>query len=48
MAVKLDKGHRLVFEVANDPIPLKPDRGLDWLGVTAIRVLELAEDYHNE
>jgi proteic killer suppression protein len=45
-AVKLDKGFRLVFEVANEPIPHKPDGGLDWERITAIRILELAEDYH--
>ena len=47
LAVKLDKGFRMVFEVANEPIPLKPDSGLDWTQVTAIRILELAEDYHD-
>ena len=47
LAVKLDKGYRMVFEVANDPIPLKTDGGLDWNRVTAVRVLKLAEDYHD-
>lgn len=47
MAVKLDKGYRMVFEVANEPVPVKPDGGLDWSKVTAIRILELAEDYHD-
>ena len=47
LAVKLDKGFRMVFEVANDPIPKKDDGGLDWTQVTAIRILELAEDYHD-
>jgi len=46
LAVKLDKGFRMVFEVVNDPIPRKPDGGLDWSQVTAIRILKLAEDYH--
>jgi proteic killer suppression protein len=46
MAVKLDKGYRLVFEVADEPVPQKPDGGLDWSQVTAIRILKLAEDYH--
>ena len=46
LAVKLDKGFRLVFEVANEPVPRKKDGGLDWTQVTAIRILELAEDYH--
>jgi proteic killer suppression protein len=47
LAVKLDKGYRMVFEVANDPRPEKPDGGLDWAQTTAIRILELAEDYHD-
>lgn len=47
LAVRLDKGYRMVFEVANDPIPVKPDGGLDWGRVTAVRILELAEDYHD-
>jgi proteic killer suppression protein len=47
LAVKLDKGYRLVFEVANDPLPLKTDGGLDWNQVTAVRVLKLAENYHD-
>jgi proteic killer suppression protein len=47
LAVKLDKGYRMVFEVTNAPLPLKPDGGLDWSQVTAVRVLKLAEDYHD-
>lgn len=46
LAVKLDKGFRMVFEIANEPIPRKTDKGLDWNEVTAIRIIELAEDYH--
>lgn len=46
LAVKLDKGFRMLFEVANDPVPRKSDGGLDWTRVTAIRVLELSKDYH--
>ena len=48
IAVKLDGGYRIVFECANAPRPEKPDGGLDWAKVTAIRILELAENYHNE
>ncbi len=47
LAVKLDKCFRMVFEVVNDPIPRKPDGGLDWSKATAIQILELAEDYHD-
>jgi len=46
LAVKLDQGYRMVFEPANSPVPKKKDGGLDWSRVTAIRILELSEDYH--
>ena len=45
LAIDLDHPYRLIFEPANDPTPRKPDGGLDWTGVTAIRVLTV-EDYH--
>lgn len=47
LAVKLDKGYRMVFESADNPVPKKKDGGLDWNQVTTIRILELAEDYHD-
>lgn len=46
LAVDLDHPFRLIFEPANNPIPRKPDGGLDWTKVTAIRVLSV-EDYHD-
>jgi plasmid maintenance system killer protein len=46
IAVKLDQGYRLVFEPANKPVPTKPDGGIEWAQVTAVRILKLAEDYH--
>ena len=45
LAVDLDHPYRLIFESADDPIPRKPDNGLDWKRVTAIRILTV-EDYH--
>lgn len=36
---------RLVFEAADDPVPEKPDGGLDWDRVTAVRILELADTH---
>lgn len=47
LAVKLDKGYRMVFEPTNHPVPEKKNGGLDWTQVTAIRILELSEDYHD-
>jgi plasmid maintenance system killer protein len=45
LAVYLDGPWRLIFEPANAPVPKKPDGGLDWTRVTAIRILEV-RDYH--
>ena len=46
LAVKLDQGYRMVFEPANNPVAKKKAGGLAWTRVTAIRILELSEDYH--
>lgn len=45
LSVDLDHPYRLVFKVANNPIPRKPIGGLDWIRVTAIKILEV-EDTH--
>lgn len=44
-AVNLGGQMRLVFDVANDPIPRRADGGLDLLRVSAIRILDVV-DYH--
>lgn len=44
-AVDLKHPHRLVFTIANDPILLKSDSGIDLTKVTKIKILEVA-DYH--
>jgi len=46
LAVVLKQPYRLIFEPANDPVPRKPDGGLDWTQVTAIRILGV-ENYHD-
>ena len=46
LAVDLEHPYRLIFEPAHDPIPRKPDSGLDWAAVTALRFLSV-EDYHD-
>lgn len=45
LSVRLTGGKRLVFEPANEPLPVRSDGGLDWSRVDAIRVLEII-DYH--
>ena len=44
-AIDLKHPHRLVIEVANDPIPRNEDEGIDLKNVTAITVVEII-DYH--
>jgi len=45
LACSLSGRVRLVFTPANDPIPTKPDGGLDWSEVTAVMNVEIV-DYH--
>ncbi len=45
-AVSLDGGRRLVFESANDPIPVGDDGSVVWDKVTAVRIVFIG-DYHD-
>ncbi len=45
LAVDLVQPKRLIFEPDHNPMPRKPDGGLDWPHVTRIRVIEII-DYH--
>lgn len=45
LAANLDGGNRLVFEPDHDPLPTKPDGGLDWNQVSAVVVIEII-NYH--
>jgi len=36
---------RIIFLPMHEPLPLKPDGGLNWLKITAILILAV-EDYH--
>jgi proteic killer suppression protein len=45
-ALDLDGGKRLVFEAANEPVPLKKDNSIDWSNVTSIRIVFIG-DYHD-
>ena len=44
-AVDLVHPYRLVFTPCDDPVPRKPDGGIDTTRVTAITILEVT-DYH--
>lgn len=46
LSVNLDYPYRLIFEPANNPVPLKADGGLDWVKVTEICILGV-EDTHD-
>ncbi len=46
LAIDLVQPYRLIFEVANDPLPIKQDGGLDWSLVTEIKIIEI-ENYHD-
>ena len=41
----LDGPYRLIFEVANVPIPRRPDGGIDLQKVTRVRVLEITDTH---
>ena len=45
LSVDLDHPYRLLFEVVDEPVPRKPDGGLDWTRVTAVRIIGV-EDTH--
>lgn len=46
LTVDLVHPQRLVFEPADEPVPTKPDGGLEWKQVTTIRILSV-EDTHD-
>ncbi len=45
-ALDLVHPKRLVFEPANDPVPCKDDKSIDWQQVTQIRIVWIG-DYHD-
>ncbi|MEO8084455.1 MAG: type II toxin-antitoxin system RelE/ParE family toxin [Ardenticatenales bacterium] len=46
LAIDLDGPYRLIFEIADEPVPRRADGGLEWSGVRSIRILGI-EDYHD-
>lgn len=47
LSLDLEQPDRLIFEPADDPVPVKPDGGLDWTRVTAVRIKGI-EDTHEK
>ena len=46
LAMDVSRSRRLLFTPGDEPIPTKPDGGLDWVRVTSV-VIHRVEDYHN-
>jgi proteic killer suppression protein len=45
LSVRVHGGFRLVFQPDHDPVPRKPDGGLDWAAVSVIQIRDI-ENYH--
>ena len=41
LSMDLDGPYRLIFYPAHNPVPLKPEGGMDWKKVTAITIKEV-------
>ena len=45
IAANIGHPYRLIIEPVADPLPTKPDGGLDWSQVVAVQIVEIV-DYH--
>lgn len=45
LSIDLDGPYRLIFEPTNAPLPVKKDGGLDWVAITAIRLLGVVDTH---
>ena len=45
LSVDLEHPFRLVFRPDHDPVPVKPDGGLDWTMITKILVIEVVDTH---
>ncbi len=45
LSLDLDHPRRLIFRPTNEPIPQKPDGGLDWTAVDAVTIVEIADTH---
>jgi plasmid maintenance system killer protein len=45
ISLDLEHPYRLVFEPANDPVPLKRDGGLNWTAITAVRIIGVIDTH---
>jgi proteic killer suppression protein len=44
-SLDLDGPYRLIFEPADEPIPTRPDGGIDWTKVTAVMILGITNTH---
>jgi plasmid maintenance system killer protein len=44
-AATVSKNFRMIFSPRHNPLPLKPDKGIDLQKITSITILDI-EDYH--
>ena len=45
LSIDLDQPYRLVFKPDHDPLPIRPEGGLDWSRVTRLLILEIADTH---
>lgn len=45
ISLDLDGPYRLILYPAHNPIPLKPDLGLDWKKITAVLIKEVVDTH---
>ena len=45
ISLDLDHPYRLIIVPAHDPVPVRDDGGLDWLQITAVRILEITNTH---
>lgn len=45
LSVDLGHPYRLIFIPANEPVPNRPDGGLDWDRVTEVEIVEIADTH---
>lgn len=45
LSIDLDGPNRLILYPAHNPVPVKPDGGLDWTKVTAVTIKEVRDTH---
>jgi len=45
LSADLDHPYRLIFKPDHDPVPIKPDGGIDWKQITAILIIGVKDTH---